>query len=138
MQRVALIDHIGVGVPDLAAAKRYYDELMPLIGMRAWFPTTPSGEFNYGPNGALGSQIFFYQALEPAGYSRHGTGLQHLAFMVTSREIVQEAYEWALRQHAEIIHQPRDFPEYGTHYATYFLDPHGIMIEICCHEATEG
>ena len=42
--------------------------------------------FNYGPDGALGPQLFFYQALEPGGYSQHGTGLQHIAFMVSSRE----------------------------------------------------
>ena len=40
--------------PDLAAAKRYYDELMPILGLRAWFPTTKAGEFNYGPDSARG------------------------------------------------------------------------------------
>jgi catechol 2,3-dioxygenase-like lactoylglutathione lyase family enzyme len=28
--RTGFIDHIGVGVPDLAAAKQYYDQLMPI------------------------------------------------------------------------------------------------------------
>ena len=31
MPRTGFIDHIGVGVPDLVAAKRYYDELMPMF-----------------------------------------------------------------------------------------------------------
>ena len=135
MSRTAVIDHIGIGVPDLVAAKAYCDELTPILGMKRWFPTTASGEFNYGPDGTIGSQIFFYQALEPAGYSRHGTGLQHLAFMVPSRKIVREAHEWAVSKGAEIVHEPRDFPEYGVHYATFFLDPNGIMIEAVCHEA---
>ena len=60
MPGTGFIDHIGVGVPDLAAAKRYYDELMPILGLRAWIPTTEAGDFNYGPDGARGSQIFFY------------------------------------------------------------------------------
>ena len=85
MPRAGFVDHIGTGVPDLAAAKRYYDELMPILGLRAWFPTTEAGEFNYGPDGARGAQISFYQALEPGPHSRHGTGLQHLSFMVSSR-----------------------------------------------------
>jgi predicted enzyme related to lactoylglutathione lyase len=84
------IDHIGIGVPDLAAAKRYYDEL---------------------------------------------TGLQHLSFMVSSRATVREAHGWAAAHNAEIVHESREFPEYGEHYATYFLDPHGIMLEIVCHSA---
>ena len=136
MTRTGFIDHIGIGVPDLAAAKRYYDELMPILGLREWFPTTP--EFNYGPDGALGSQIFFYQALEPGEYSRHGTGLQHLSFSVSSRAIVHEAHEWAKGRDAEILHAPRVFPEYGEHYATYFLDPHGFMLEVVCNSPEES
>jgi catechol 2,3-dioxygenase-like lactoylglutathione lyase family enzyme len=83
MPRTGFIDHIGIGVPDLAAAKQYYDELMPILGLRAWFATTEAGEFNYGPDGARGSQIFFYQALEPGraweaggadGWAEEGAG----------------------------------------------------------------
>jgi catechol 2,3-dioxygenase-like lactoylglutathione lyase family enzyme len=138
MPRTGLIDHIGIGVPDLPAAKRYYDQLMPILGLRAWFPTTAAGEFNYGPDGAVGSQVFFYQALASGPQSRHGTGLQHLSFMVESRAIVREAYDWAVGQGAEVLHQPREFPEYGEHYATYFLDPHGFMLEVVCHSAEES
>ena len=138
MTRTGFIDHIGIGVPDLVAAKRYYDELMPILGFRQWFPTTASGEFNYGPNGARGPQIFFYQALEASEHSRHGTGLQHLSFMVSTRSIVREAYDWAVEQQAVIVHAPREFPEYGDHYATYFLDPHGFMLEVVCHSSDES
>src|SRR5205085_11382133 len=120
-----------------AAAKRYYDELMPILGFRPWFPTSPDGTFNFGPDGAAGPQLFFYQALEPSEHSRHGTGLQHLSFMVASRAIVREAHEWAHAQKAEIVHGPRDFPEYGQHYATFWLDPHGFMLEVVCHRPEE-
>ena len=82
--------------------------------------------------------MFFYQALEAGDYSRHRTGLQHIAFMVASRAIVREAHEWALAHDAEIVHEPREFPEYGQHYATYWLDPHGIMLEAVCHNPDEG
>lgn len=135
MARTAFIDHVGIGVPDLAAAKRYYDGLMPILGMRAWFPTSESGEFNYGPDGGRGSQIFFYQALEPSEYSRHGTGLQHMSFMVSTRAIVDEAHQWAVDRGSEVVHAPRNFPEYGVHYATFFVDPHGFMIEVVSYEA---
>jgi catechol 2,3-dioxygenase-like lactoylglutathione lyase family enzyme len=135
----AYIDHIGIGVPDLVAAKRWYDGLMPIIGMKQWFPSA-TDEFNYGPDGGRGSQLFFYLALEPDHrHSRHGTGLQHLSFMVESRAIVRAAHEWAVAQGSEVVHAPRDFPEYGTHFATFFLDPHGIMLEIVSFEAaSEG
>ena len=133
--RTGFIDHIGIGVPDLGAAKRYYDGLMPILGLREWFPADED-QFNYGPDGARGPQVFFYRALEPSPYGRHGTGLQHLSFMVESRAIVHEAHEWAVQQSSEIVHPPRLFPEYGpTCFATFFLDPHGFMLEVVCHEA---
>jgi catechol 2,3-dioxygenase-like lactoylglutathione lyase family enzyme len=60
LPRTGFIDHIGIGVPDLAAAKRYYDDLTRILGLRQWFKTSPEGSFNYGPDGARGSQLFFY------------------------------------------------------------------------------
>jgi catechol 2,3-dioxygenase-like lactoylglutathione lyase family enzyme len=136
MPRTGFIDHIGIGVPDLAAAKAYYDELMPVLGLTQWFKTD-GGSFNYGPDGGRSTQIFFYPALEAGDYSRDRTGLQHLAFMVESRAIVREAHTWAVAHNAEIVHEPRDFPEYGQHYATYWLDPHGIMLEAVSFSAEE-
>ena len=137
MSPTGFIDHIGIGVPDLAAAKRYYDQLMPILGLRQWFPRTPEGIFNFGPDGAMGPQLFFYQALEPSAHSRHGTGLQHLCFMVETRSIVRAAHDFACAQGAEIVHAPRNFPEYGEHYATFWLDPHGFMLEAVSY-AGEG
>ena len=132
MLRTGFIDHIGIAVPDLAAAQRYYDELMPILGLRQWFKTSPDGSFNYGPDGAQGTQVFFYQAVEAGAYSRHRTGLQHIAFAVASRAIVREACQWARAQNAVILDEPQEFPEYGQHYATYWLDPHGFKLEAVC------
>lgn len=138
MPRTGFIDHIGIGVPDLAAAKVYYDGLMRVLGLKEWFKPDTLDGFNFGPDGGRGTQIFFYQALEESDYSRHRTGLQHLAFMVASRAVVREAHEWACAQGNEILHEPRIFPEYGPHqYATYWLDPHGIMLEAVSFEAED-
>ena len=113
MPRTGFIDHIGISVPDLVAAKQYYDDLMSVLGLRQWFETTPGGSFNYGPDGARGSQLFFYQAREPDTYSRRRTGLHHLAFLVASRAVVREAHQWALAHDSEILREPREFPEFG-------------------------
>ena len=46
--------------------------------------------------------------------------------------------KWAVVQGSEVVHAPGEFPEYGPpHYATYFLDPHGFMIEVVCHDAED-
>ena len=139
MPRTGFIDHIGIGVPDLVAAKQYYDELMHVLGLREWFETGPGGPFNYGPDGAQGSQLFFYQAEEPGTYSRRQTGLHHLAFLVASRAVVREAHQWACAREGIILDEPREFPQYGEHcFATYWLDPHGFKLEAVCHTPEES
>jgi catechol 2,3-dioxygenase-like lactoylglutathione lyase family enzyme len=137
--RTGFIDHIGIGVRDLAAAKQYYDELMSILGLEEWFATGPDGPLNYGPKGARGSQLFFYKADEPVSYSRGRTGLHHLAFLVESRAVVREAYEWACGRDAVILDDPQEFPQYGEHcFATYWLDPHGFKLEAVCHTPEES
>ena len=138
MPQPGFIDHIGIGVPDLAAAKAYYDELMTILGLREWFPTGPDGPLNYGPDGALGSQLFFYRSEETGEYARGRPGLHHLAFLVASRATVREAHRWARERGDTILDEPAAFPQYGEHcYATYWLDPHGFKLEAVCHSAEE-
>ena len=101
-------------------------------------PDGPEGPLNYGPNGALGSQLFFYQA-EPGTYSRSQPGLHHLAFLVASRTIFRNAHEWARGRGAVIFNDPQEFPQYGEHcFATYWLDPHGFELEAVCHTPEES
>lgn len=139
MPQAGFIDHIGIGVPDLVAAKRYYEELMHVLGLREWFATGSAGPLNYGPDGAVGTQLFFYQAEDPAPYSRCRTGLHHLAFLVASRGVVRDAYQWARDREAVILDEPGEFPQYGEHcFATYWLDPHGFKLEAVCHTPEES
>jgi catechol 2,3-dioxygenase-like lactoylglutathione lyase family enzyme len=134
LSRTGFIDHIGIGVPDLVATREYYDELTAILGLREWFATGPGGPLNYGPDGDRGTQLFFYETEEPGTYSRRGPGLHHLAFLVESRAVVREAYDWARARDAVILDEPQEFPQYGEHcYATYWLDPHGFKLEAVCH-----
>jgi catechol 2,3-dioxygenase-like lactoylglutathione lyase family enzyme len=138
VRQPGFIDHIGIGVPDLDATKEYYDELMSILGLRQWFDLGPGGPLNYGPDGAQGSQLFFYQA-EAGAYSRLETGLHHIAFLVASREIVRRAHEWARDRGAVILDEPQEFPQYGPDcFATYWLDPHGFKLEAVSHTPEES
>jgi catechol 2,3-dioxygenase-like lactoylglutathione lyase family enzyme len=122
------IEHFGLGVPDVDAAKSFYDEFMSLVGY------TPAFGTGYVPTNWQGAQIFLYPALEEGSYSRHRTGLQHIAFLVPTRAQVHSVHDWAKARGQQILHEPRPFPEYGAHcYATFFLDPHGFMLEAVCH-----
>ena len=90
MARTAFIDHIGFGVPDLAAAKKYYDELMPVLGLRQWFPTAPEAPSSSAPTARKAHSCPSTKLSNIGRYSRHRTGLQHISFMVASRDIVRE------------------------------------------------
>jgi catechol 2,3-dioxygenase-like lactoylglutathione lyase family enzyme len=132
------LGHLGVNVPDLVVAKKYYDTVMPLLGYET-FLDRPD-EFAYRPaEGKIGTYIFFYPSLDSSEYSRHRTGLQHLAFMVKSREVVEEVHRLIVALGGEVVHEPREFPEYHAgYYATFWLDPHGQMIEAVCHKMATG
>jgi catechol 2,3-dioxygenase-like lactoylglutathione lyase family enzyme len=132
------LGHLGVNVPNLVRAKEYYDTVMPLLGYET-FLSGPD-EFAYKPaEGKVGTYIFFYPSLDNGEYSRHRTGLQHLAFMVKSRSVVEEVHRVIVALGGEVICEPRDFPEYHPgYYATFWLDPYGQMLEAVCHKTATG
>jgi catechol 2,3-dioxygenase-like lactoylglutathione lyase family enzyme len=132
------LGHLGVNVPNLVRAKEYYDAVMPLLDYDVFLSS--DDEFAYKPAaGKVGTYIFFYPAADNGEYSRHRTGLQHLAFIVKSREVVEDVHRAVVRLGSEVIHTPREFPEYHPgYYATFWLDPYGQMLEAVCHKTAEG
>jgi hypothetical protein len=97
LPQTGFIDHIGIGVPDLVAAKQYYDDLMSILGLKEWFETSPGGSFNYGPDGGKGHNCSSTKQRNPApthaakrafitshswsraarSFERHTSGLMH-------------------------------------------------------------
>ena len=128
------LGHLGINVADLHRAKAYYDELMPLVGFEPFFAA--DDEFSYRPvGGKPGTFIFFYPAHDSSDYSRHRPGLQHLAFIVDTRERVYELSDWARARDAEIVHPPQEFPQYHPGYfAVFWVDEQGILLEAVCHK----
>ena len=128
-----MLGHLGVNVPDLSAAKRYYDQLMPLVGFEPFL--TAEDQFAFRPSGGKpGTFMFFYPAVEDSSYSRHRVGLQHLAFMVKTRSAVREVHQLVQRLGGEVLHEPQPFPQYAPPYfAAFWLDPFGLMLEAVCH-----
>jgi catechol 2,3-dioxygenase-like lactoylglutathione lyase family enzyme len=128
-----VLGHIGVNVPDLEAARVYYGELMPLLGFALFLDR--EDEFAYRPaNDKPGTYLFFYPATEVAAYDRRQPGLQHLAFMVPTRAAVRAVHDHVQRVGGEVVHAPREFPQYPPpYYATFWLDPFGFMVEAVCH-----
>ncbi|WP_407687974.1 VOC family protein [Mycobacterium sp. HUMS_1102779] len=128
-----MLGHLGVNVPDLPAARRYYDALMPLVGFEPFLAA--DDEFAYRPAGGKpGTYVFFYPATSPGKCSSQRTGLQHLAFMVQRRAAVRAVHDHVMAIGGTVIDPPGHFPQYpGHYYATFWYDPFGLKLEAVCH-----
>ena len=103
-----MLGHVGLNVPDLAGAQAYYDDLLPLLGFEAFL--IADDQCAYKPAGAKpGTYLFLYPAADPMPYSRDRTGLQHLAFMVSTRGDVDRVHRHVLSVDGKVIHPPRVF-----------------------------
>ena len=127
-----MLGHLGVNVTDLDRSKAYYDRMMPLLGYEPYL--SDDRQFAYRPaDRQRGPALFFYPALEPGPVSRHRPGLQHLAFVLQTRQLVCAAHDAVREMGGEVVHGPQPFPQYRPHYyAAFWLDPEGIMLEALC------
>lgn len=132
-----MLGHLGLNVADLAAARIYYNALMPLVGFEPFLDD--HDQFAFRPAaGKPGTYLFFYPANDPGPYSRHRTGLQHLAFIVKSRSAVEDVHRLVQELGGQVVHEPQFFPQYPPPYfATFWLDPFGVMLEAVCHHDRE-
>ena len=128
-----LIDHLGLGVPDLGAAKEYYDKMMPLLGYEPYF--AKERQFSYQrAQGKSGTYLFFYEADEAGDFSHKRTGLQHIAFKLRSCGEVDAAHQLATELGSKTVRPPSVYSQYHAHYyAAFWLDPHGFLLEAVCH-----
>jgi catechol 2,3-dioxygenase-like lactoylglutathione lyase family enzyme len=120
-----MLDHVSVQCADVAASAGFYDAVLgPLGGARVMdFGTVVGFGTDGKPDFWLGPQ-------------QTGTGFReaHLAFTAPSREAVREFFAAAVRAGAEILHEPRVWPEYHAHYyAAFVRDPDGNNVEAVSH-----
>lgn len=136
------IDHIELTVQDLDRAERFYDALMPLLGLtkhggREEFPEFEHIEIDYGcPDFSVGL-VNPRPALKGEEVCRRKPGaLHHLAFSADSREEVDALYvQISAIPGVAIVSPPRLYPEYTPdYYAFFFKDTEGIKLEITCFD----
>ena len=132
-----MLGHLGVNVSDLERARTYYRELLPLLGFELYRDDPDQFAFRRA-GGKPGTYLFFYPALESSSFSRHATGLQHLAFIAPTRDVVHTVHAKVQDLGSEVIHPPQEFAQYHPgYYATFWQDPDGIMLEAVCHRSPD-
>jgi catechol 2,3-dioxygenase-like lactoylglutathione lyase family enzyme len=127
-----MIDHLSVGVSDLARAGAFYDAVLGALGYARLF--THERAVGYGPPGAKDEAFAILAAPgEPSSLAGRGS---HVAFQAADRAAVQAFHETALRSGGADEGAPGPRPKYGPgYYAAFVRDLDGHRIEAVCHEA---
>jgi catechol 2,3-dioxygenase-like lactoylglutathione lyase family enzyme len=120
-----MIDHLSIQCDDMKASAAFYDAVLaPLGGTRQL-------EFDGGIGyGAAGAPQFWL------GQRRTGDGFResHIAFAASGRAAVRAFFAAAVAAGAEVLHEPRVWPEYHPdYYGGFVRDPDGNNVEAVSH-----
>ena len=124
-----MLDHIGIGVSNVARAKAFYDKaLAPLgIGLVMEVSAEQTGD---QPACGFGSQDKPYFWFGGAA----NTARSHIAFVAKDRASVDAFYKAAMAAGGTDNGGPGLRPHYHpNYYGAFVLDPDGHNIEAVCH-----
>ena len=120
-----MLDHLSIQCADVARSAAFYDTVLaPIGGSRIMDFGMAIG---YGRDGKPDFWI---------GQQQTGEGFResHIAFAADSRAAVVAFFEAAVATGAEVLHEPRVWPEYHPNYFGAFVrDPDGHNVEAVCH-----
>jgi catechol 2,3-dioxygenase-like lactoylglutathione lyase family enzyme len=119
-----MIDHVSIQVRDVAASAAFYDAVLAPLGGRRHLDF--GDVIGYG----VARPQFWLGPTETAGPARE----VHLAFAADDRPAVMAFFEAAVANGAEVLHEPRVWPEYHeTYFGAFVRDPDGNNVEAVCH-----
>ena len=122
-----MLDHISLQCTDFERSAAFYDAVLaPLGGRRIIRFDDAIGFGTKGP-------IFWI------GRHNSGTGFResHIAFRAPDHDAVDAFVEAARATGAEVLHEPRIWPEYHAgYYAGFVRDPDGNNVEAVHHGPT--
>jgi catechol 2,3-dioxygenase-like lactoylglutathione lyase family enzyme len=120
-----VLDHLSIQCADTGASAAFYDAVLaPLGGARI---------MEFGPviGYGVGGKPDFWLGPQQTG---EGFRESHIAFEAADRAAVQAFFDAAVAAGAEVLHQPRVWPEYHPNYYGGFVrDPDGNNVEAVCH-----
>ena len=121
-----MMDHVGMQVVDMTASAGFYDAVLATLGGRRVMDFGVA--IGYG--GADGHPEFWISQQQTG----EGFRESHLAFMAADRASVEAFFAAATGLGAEVLHAPREWPEYHPgYYGAFVRDPDGNNVEAVCH-----
>ena len=119
-----MLDHLSIQCEDLDAASAFYDTVLATIGGRR--------VLDFGTVIGYGVDFpdFWIGPVNTGEASRE----VHIAFTAPDRAAVVAFRDAAAGLGAEVLHEPRVWPEYHPNYFGAFVrDPDGNNVEAVCH-----
>jgi catechol 2,3-dioxygenase-like lactoylglutathione lyase family enzyme len=122
-----MLDHLSIQCADMAASAAFYDAVLaPLGGQRVM-------DFGDAIGYGVPPDADFWIGRQATG---DGFRESHIAFSAPSRASVRAFREAAVAQGAEVLHEPKVWPEYdASYYGAFVRDPDGNNVEAVCHQA---
>ena len=120
-----MLDHVAIQCEDPAASAAFYDAVLPAIGGGRIMDT--GAAIGYG----IGGKPDFWIGPHNTG---EGFRESHLAFEAPSRAAVRDFFAAAVGTGAEVLYEPRLWPEYhASYYGAFVRDPDGNNVEAVSH-----
>lgn len=121
-----MIDHVSIGVRDVARAKRFYDAALKPLGYKCL--SESEGSLGYGNKTVA---LWVNTAKRPVPPDEE-SGL-HFCLTAPTRKSVDQFHEAALGAGGRDNGNPGVRTDYGAgYYAAYVVDPDGYRIEAYC------
>jgi catechol 2,3-dioxygenase-like lactoylglutathione lyase family enzyme len=123
-----MIDHISIGVRDIAAAKKFYDATLQPLGYECL--SQSDGSLGYG----RGVVTYWISAVQHPVAPDPGSGL-HFCFSAPTRKSVDSFHAAALKAGGRDNGSPGIRADYATnYYAAFVVDPDGYRLEAHCEK----
>jgi catechol 2,3-dioxygenase-like lactoylglutathione lyase family enzyme len=132
-----MIDHLSVGVADLAKAKAFYDAVLKPLGCACVYTVDLPGRgmiaHGYGEIGSDHPR-FWIGMPERADAGANAKGGTHVCFAAARRKDVDAFHAAALAAGGKDNGKPGLRPHYhANYYGAFAFDPDGNKIEACSH-----
>ena len=131
-----MIDHIGLAVSDLTAARGFYERALAPLGISVLMEVTEQMTGGHGAHlgfGRDGKPFFWIGTGKPASTSTH------IAFAAPDRATVDAFHKAAMQAGGQDNGGPGLRPDYHPgYYGAFVLDPEGNNIEAVHHGEAGG
>jgi catechol 2,3-dioxygenase-like lactoylglutathione lyase family enzyme len=124
-----MLDHLALQCADVDATAAFYTRVFAACGVREVMRREDQGSVVVGLSGPDGFPKLWFGPMESPGDRP-----VHLALTAPSRAAVDDVFTAAKAAGAEILHEPRVWPEYHPgYYGAFFRDPDGNNVEAVHH-----